>query len=91
LIPKGELRHGVLVTINEHSSWKWRHWGCLTPEVVVRWWDSAEHDMELIDGCDILPDDLQEKVERALEQGHVDDEDWNGVSVHSLKWLVGPY
>ena len=25
-IQKGEIRQGVLVTINEHSSMKWRHW-----------------------------------------------------------------
>lgn len=36
-------------------------------------------DMELVDGYDILPDDLQEKVKRALDQEHVDDDDWNGV------------
>lgn len=37
--------------------------------------------MELIDGFDTLPEDAAEKVKRALEQGHVDDEDWNGVSL----------
>lgn len=25
-IAKGELRQGVLVTIQEHSNWMWRHW-----------------------------------------------------------------
>lgn len=35
--------------------------------------------MEFVDGFDTLPDDAAEKVKRALEQGHVDDEDWNGV------------
>ncbi len=37
-------------------------------------------DMELIDGYDQLPEEAQVKVKRALEQGHVDDDDWNGVS-----------
>lgn len=37
--------------------------------------------MELIDGYDDLPPQAQEKVKRALEQGHVDDDDWNGVSI----------
>lgn len=37
-------------------------------------------DMELVDGYDILPEDLQEKVKRALEEEHVDDDEWNGVS-----------
>lgn len=35
--------------------------------------------MDLVDGYDELPEDAQEKVKRALEQGHVDDDDWNGV------------
>lgn len=39
--------------------------------------------MDLVDGYDDLPAEFQEKVVRAFEQGHVDDEDWNGVSYHS--------
>lgn len=35
----------------------------------------------MVDGYDELPEDAQEKVKRALEQGHVDDDDWNGVRV----------
>lgn len=35
--------------------------------------------MEFVDGYDTLPPEVQEKVKRAIEQGHVDDEDWNGV------------
>lgn len=38
-------------------------------------------DTEMIDGYDELPEDMQAKVLRALEQGHVDDEDWKGVSI----------
>ena len=38
--------------------------------------------MELFDGYEDLPDDDKEKIKRALEQGHVDDEDWKGVSLH---------
>lgn len=33
----------------------------------------------MIDGLDTMPEDAQEKVKRALEQGHVDDDDFNGV------------
>lgn len=25
-IPKNTLRHGTMVTIQEHQTWKWRHW-----------------------------------------------------------------
>lgn len=35
--------------------------------------------MDLVDGFNELPKEAKEKVERALKQGHVDDEDWNGV------------
>lgn len=34
---------------------------------------------DLIDGYDEISEENQEKVMRALEQGHVDDEDWKGV------------
>ena len=34
----------------------------------------------MIDGYDGLPEDAKDKVRRALEQGHIDDEDWKGVS-----------
>lgn len=40
----------------------------------------TEGDVELIDGYEDLPEDLQAKVQRAIEQGHIDDEDWKGVS-----------
>ena len=44
-------------------------------------------DMELVDGWDTLPGDAQEKVKRALEAEHVDDEDWNGVRPLALQCL----
>jgi hypothetical protein len=34
----------------------------------------------MLDGFVDLPEEWQQKVERALEQGHVDDDDWRGVS-----------
>lgn len=34
----------------------------------------------MIDGYDGLPEDAKDKVRRALGQGHIDDEDWKGVS-----------
>lgn len=48
--------------------------------ILSNWKDTSGGDMDLIDGYDELPADAQEKVERALQQGHVDDEDWKGVS-----------
>jgi hypothetical protein len=37
--------------------------------------------MEMVDGYDTLSEDMQAKVQRAIENKHVDDEDWNGVSI----------
>lgn len=39
-----------------------------------------EKNFTLLDGFDELPEEFRAKVQKALEQGHVDDEDWNGVS-----------
>ncbi|CAK3914966.1 Zinc finger PARP-type [Lecanosticta acicola] len=77
-ILKGELRQGVTVVIKENTSLKYRHWGCVTPTVLANWKEKSEGDPELIDGLDELPQDAQDKVMRAIEQGHVDDEDWRG-------------
>ena len=57
------------------------HRGCVTPEVVNNWRENSGMDMDLVDGYDGLPEWAQEKVKRALEQIHVDDDDWNGVSI----------
>lgn len=48
--------------------------------MLQNWKDKTGGDEDLIDGLDELPTEAQEKVKRALEQGHVDDEDWKGVS-----------
>lgn len=61
--------------------------GCTTPKVIehiVEAWesmcDSEDKDYNLLDGYEDLPEEYQEKVRKALEQGHVDDADWKGVS-----------
>lgn len=76
-IVKGDLRFGVLVELpGGNSSWAYRHWGCVTPKQIENLKTSIENDLDLFDGYDELPEDAQEKMRRALEQGHVDDEDW---------------
>lgn len=70
----------MMLTLTESSIVNYVR-GCVTPEVLHNWHEKAEGDMEMIDGYDELPEDAQEKVKRALEQGHVDDEDWKGVRV----------
>jgi len=83
-IEKGELRFGTWVVIQEHGGWKWRHWGCVTPEVLANikkeWPDVTE-----IDGYDEIPESYQEKVAKAWEDGHVAEED----IPESAKYLPG--
>lgn len=45
-------------------------------------------DMDFVDGYDDLPEELQEKVKRAIEQGHVDDEDWKHVRTYTSSALI---
>lgn len=61
--------------------------GCTTPKVlenIKSAWeemqgDSDEKDYSNLDGYDELSEEYQVKVRNALEQGHVDSEDWKGV------------
>ncbi|KAJ5760509.1 zf-PARP-domain-containing protein [Penicillium odoratum] len=59
--------------------------GCTTPRVLENirtgWEDSCsdgKSDYTLLDGYDELPEEFQEKIRRALENGHIDDADWRG-------------
>ncbi|KAI8937228.1 hypothetical protein NX059_006437 [Plenodomus lindquistii] len=77
-ITKGELRYATQVTIKEHQSWQYRHWGCVTPKQIENLIETCEGDTEMVDGFDELPDEYQEKIKYALENGHVHDDDWKG-------------
>ncbi|WVO13125.1 hypothetical protein L204_100737 [Cryptococcus depauperatus] len=47
-IDKGQLRMGVWVEIpGSNGSFKWRHWGCTTPEVIKHWKDDFNEATEL--------------------------------------------
>ena len=50
--------------------------GCVTPKQISNLKDSTEGDASQLDGYEELPEDLQEKVATAIEQGHIADEDW---------------
>lgn len=54
--------------------------GCVTPKQIDNLIESSGGDTDMVDGFDELPDEYQEKIKYALENGHVHDEDWNGVS-----------
>ena len=53
--------------------------GCVTPKQIESLKTATEDDVNMLDGYEELPTDLQEKVKAALENGHVADEDWKGV------------
>jgi hypothetical protein len=54
--------------------------GCVTPKVLANVNNFIDGDVTMLDGFEELPDAEQSKVRKALEDGHVDDEDWKGVS-----------
>lgn len=54
--------------------------GCTTPVQIASLKGVIEGNLEYLDGYEDLTFEDQVKVERALENGHVDDEDWKGVS-----------
>lgn len=42
----------------------------------------------MVDGYDELPDEYQKKIDYALENHHVHDDDWNGVSSFSCNQVL---
>jgi hypothetical protein len=53
--------------------------GCVTPQQISNITLEIDDDVMNLDGYEELPKEVQEKVARTFKQGHVDDEDWNGV------------
>lgn len=62
----------------------------MTPKQIENLKEAIEDNVDLFDGYDELPEDMQEKMRRTLEQGHVDDEDWKGVSSRAglARWVA---
>ncbi|KII91263.1 hypothetical protein PLICRDRAFT_105527, partial [Plicaturopsis crispa FD-325 SS-3] len=73
-IGKGELRMGSIVDFRGNTSYAWRHWGCVTPQVIANMKKSFDDAADL-DGYDELPAAQQEKVTKAWAEGRVADED----------------
>ncbi|KAK0613104.1 poly polymerase and DNA-ligase Zn-finger region-domain-containing protein [Bombardia bombarda] len=87
-IKKGELRLGTWVEIQEHGSWAWRHWGCVSGEQIQNMQNkigkgsNGEYRWDALDGWEELEDApaVQERIKRVINQGFIDPEDFNGVS-----------
>ncbi|KAI9047017.1 hypothetical protein LZ554_009091 [Drepanopeziza brunnea f. sp. 'monogermtubi'] len=104
-IDKDELRLGVWVSIRDHASWKWRHWGCVTGKVLegirnlladpdapgkYRWDALDGYDSEGVEKNSLEKHpDLQEKVRRCITQGFIDAEDFNGDPEMNVLGAVG--
>ncbi|KKY17721.1 putative zf-parp-type zinc finger protein [Phaeomoniella chlamydospora] len=77
-IDKGDLRFGVLVTINDHDSWRWKHWNCVTPDQwghINKYLEEAGG-IDYLDGYDEVDDLSRERIQKCLQDGKVPDEDW---------------
>ncbi|KAL3466266.1 hypothetical protein BJX64DRAFT_251235 [Aspergillus heterothallicus] len=81
-IPKGEVRVGTWVDTEKVQAFMWRHWGCVTPKIISNLneviGEGDDRDLDLLDGYEDLSEENQQKLAKALDQGHVDDEEWNG-------------
>ncbi|KAJ9610689.1 hypothetical protein H2200_005466 [Cladophialophora chaetospira] len=86
-IQKGEFRMGTLVDFQGNPSWRWKHWGCVTPLQIANLQEQVGplEDLDLdddlpriIDGYEEIDDVSREKIKFALQNGHVPDEDWKG-------------
>ena len=60
----------------------------MTPKQISNLKDSTGGDPSQLDGYEELPEDLQEKVVNAFEQGHIDDEDWGWVIISSIELYI---
>ncbi|KAJ6181167.1 hypothetical protein N7519_011628 [Penicillium mononematosum] len=82
-ITKGEFRVGTWVDGQGFQGWSWRHWGCFTPKQIVNVKKdltevSEDPDFSRLDGFDEMSEELQDKIRKAIEVGHVEDEEWRG-------------
>ena len=55
----------------------------MTPKQISNLKKGIEGDPNQLDGYDELPEGFQQKIVNALEQGHIDDEDWGWVMMSS--------
>lgn len=70
--------------------------GCTTPLVLSHLVKAVfekdnltgDENFDEVDGYEELPEDYQETVRAALIQGHVDDDDWKGVSTYNSSDLT---
>ena len=63
--------------------------GCVTPQQISNLKDAIEDDLErYLDGYAELDKHDKERIAKAVEEGHVADEDWKGVSIVAVGLTV---
>ncbi|KAK4219052.1 hypothetical protein QBC37DRAFT_167332 [Rhypophila decipiens] len=88
-IKKGMLRLGTWVDYDSEqfpASWKWRHWGCTSGEIIKHIRadlgrdGNGDYDWDRLDGWEEIVNntEIRDKVQRVIKQGHIDPEDFNG-------------
>jgi hypothetical protein len=54
----------------------------VTPKQIENLKKSIDDDATELDGFEDLPEEFQDKIRIAVQEGHVADEDWGGVRCH---------
>ncbi|KAF8135787.1 SNF2 family N-terminal domain-containing protein [Boletus edulis] len=71
-IPVGSLRYGQIAKTEFGETVSWRHWGCVTPNILL---SLAVTDLHSISGFDSIRSEDQKKVRRAIAVQCVDPAD----------------
>ncbi|KAE9391499.1 zf-PARP-domain-containing protein [Gymnopus androsaceus JB14] len=74
IIQIGSLRLGCTVEFNGRASFAWRHWGCVTTNLISNI-KGPFPDASDVDGFEELKVEDQAKIIQAWKDGHVADED----------------
>lgn len=53
----------------------------MTPKQIINLKQAIEDNVDLLDGYEDLDEDIQEKIKKSLEDGHIPDDEWIGVSL----------
>ncbi|KAI9445652.1 poly polymerase and DNA-ligase Zn-finger region-domain-containing protein, partial [Russula earlei] len=69
LIGQGELRYGRTVTNDYGEIVQWRHWGCVTPQILQR---ISSYGIHRVATFSSLRAEDQERVRLALKNGRVE-------------------
>ncbi|KAK0543521.1 hypothetical protein OC846_006388 [Tilletia horrida] len=69
-IAKGELRLGSVAEIQGHTSFFWRHYGCITDTICSNLKEKLE-EPDNLDGYEELTEEDQERIKYLFEHGHI--------------------